>query len=326
MRSKVIMGKEGLELIFTRKDFFGLKDLSAEEILYILNTAETMKYVLNQKNKKSPHLQGKSVIILFYTQSARAKLSYEMAAQHLSANVVDMTVSNDLIATESLQDMGQLIDQMGADFIILRHPMAGAAELLASSVEASVINAGDGFNENPGQSLLDLLTIMERKGSFDQLKIAILGDVAHSRVSKSNIWALTKLGAEVRVCGPATLLPAKIEQYGVEVYYDAARAVKDADVILTTRLKMENHEKNLLPSLDEYKNLFRIDESLLRHAKKDAIVMHPGPINRGIEISSKVIDSKKCIINDQIANSVAVRMAILFILSQIGGGLHERNH
>lgn len=313
-------------MIFRRKDFFGLKDLSAEEISYILNTAETMKYILNQKNKKSPHLQGKSVIILFYTQSARAKLSYEMAAQHLSANVMDMTVSNDLIATESLQDMGQLIDQMGADFIIFRHPMAGAAELLANSVEASVINAGDGFNENPGQSLLDLLTIKERKGDFEKLKIAIVGDIIHSRVARSNIWALTKLGAEVTVCGPSTLLPPQISRFGVNVFYEAAKAVKDADVILTTRLKMENHTKNLLPSLDEYKNLFRIDENLLRHAKKDAIVMHPGPINRGIEISSRVIDSKQCIINDQIANSVAVRMALLYILSQIGGGLVERNY
>lgn len=316
----------GIALIFKRKDFFGLKDVSAEEILYILNTAETMKYILNQKNKKSPHLQGKSVIILFYTQSARAKLSYEMAAQHLSANVVDMTVSSDQFMTESLQDMGQLIDQMGADFIILRHPMAGATHILAESVKASVINAGDGFNENPGQSLLDLLTIKEQKGDFKKLKIAIVGDISHSRVAKSNIWALTKLGAEVSVCGPSTLLPAELSKYGVDISYHAAKAVKNADVILTTRLKMENHDKNLLPSLDEYKNLFRIDEKLLRHAKKDAIVMHPGPINRGIEISSSVIDGKQCIINDQIANSVAVRMAMLYILSQIGGTANGKNN
>lgn len=313
-------------MIIKRKDFFGLKEISAEEIKFILSTAEMMKYILNQKNKKSPHLQGKSVIILFYTQSARAKLSYELAAQHLSASVVDMTVSAEVAQTETLEDIGQLIDQTGADFIVLRHPMAGAAEFLGKRVEASVINAGDGFNENPGQSLLDLMTIKEQKGSFEGLKVAIVGDISHSRVAKSNLWALTKLGAEVRVCGPATLLPEGLDSFGVTVHYDAAKAVKDADVILTTRLKRENHDRNVLPSLDEYKNLFRIDANLLSYAKKDAIVMHPGPIRRGIEISSNVIDSKQCIINDQIANSVAIRMAMFYILSQIGGGLHERNH
>lgn len=304
---------------FKGKDFFGLKDMTAEEIRYILSTAETMKFILNQKNKKSPHLQGKTVIILFYEASARAKLSYELAAQHLSANVVDMTGS---IHSESLQDMGQLIDQMGADFIILRHPMAGAPRLLAETVNASVINAGDGYNENPGQSLLDLLTIKERKGNFENLKVTVVGDVAHSRVCKSNIWGLTKLGANVSVAGPPTLLPLEVEKYGVDVYYDVKAAVKDADVILTTRIPESSSEKNLMPSLDEYKDFFGIHERLLQYAKPDAIVMHPGPIKRGIEISSSVINSDQCIINDQIANSVAVRMAMFYILSQIGGGLN----
>lgn len=311
-------------MILKRKDFFGLRDVSADEIRYILNTAETMKYILNQKNKKSPHLQGKSVIILFYEPSARAKLSYELAAQHLSANVIDMTSALASMSNETLQDMGQLIDQMGADFIILRHSMAGASQLLAKNVNASVINAGDGFNENPGQALLDLITIKERKGDFEGLKVAIIGDLIHSRVSRSNIWGLTKLGAKVWVSGPSTLLPAELSKFGVNITYDAKEAVADADVILTTRIKMEEQDKNNLPSLDEYKHLFRIDDNLLRYAKKDTIIMHPGPIQRGIEISANVIDSKRCIINDQIANSVAVRMAILYILSQIGGGMHER--
>lgn len=302
-----------------KKDLFGLRDLSAEDIRYILGTAETMKYILNQKDKKSPHLQGKSVIILFYEASARAKLSYELAARHLSANVVDMTTSIQSMETDSLQDMGQLVDQMGADFIILRHPMAGAARLLASNVDASVINAGDGFNENPGQSLLDLMTIKEQKGSFEGLKVAIVGDILHSRVSKSNIWGLTKLGAEVRVSGPPTLLLPHMEQFGVEVCYDAREAVNNADVILTTRMHKESQNKSSLPSLDEYKRFFRIDEGLLRYAKKDAIVMHPGPIRRGIEISAGVIDGPQCIVNDQIANSVAVRMAMYYILTQMGG-------
>ena len=204
-----------------KKDFFGLRGMSADDIRYILGTAETMKYILNQKDKKTPHLQGKSVIMLFYEQSARAKLAYELAAQYLSANVIDMTNTVHSIEKESLQDIGQLMDQMGADFIILRHSMAGAPRLLASCVEASVINAGDGFNENPGQSLLDLLTIREQKGGFEGLKVAIIGDLLHSRVSKSNIWGLTKLGAEVCVSGPPTLMLPAIENFGVEVYYDA---------------------------------------------------------------------------------------------------------
>ena len=232
------------------KDFFGLRDMSAEDISYILGTAETMKYVMNQKSKKAPHLQGKSVIMLFYEQSARAKLAYELAAQHLSANVIDMTNSVHSIEMESLQDMGQLIDQMGADFIILRHPMAGAPKLLADCVDASVINAGDGFNENPGQSLLDLLTIKEQKGGFEGLKVAIIGDLMHSRVSKSNIWGLTKLGAEVRVSGPSTLMLPEIEKFGVNVCYDAREAVNNADVILTTRMRMETLDKFFLASLD----------------------------------------------------------------------------
>lgn len=307
-------------MVFKKKDFFGMRDLTAEEIRYILSTAETMKYILNQKNKKSPHLQGKSVIILFYEPSARAKLAYEMAAQHLSANVVDMTMATN-VNQEKLQDMGQLVDQTGADFIILRHPMAGAARLLAKNVSASVINAGDGFNENPGQSLLDLMTIKEQKGDFKGLRVAIIGDLIHSRVCKSNIWALTKLGADVCVSGPPTLVPSDIGKFGVDVYYDAKKAVEGADVILTSRMKTETRNKNLVPSLTEYKHFFRVDEILLRYAKPDTIVMHPGPIQRGIEISADVIDSKRCIVNDQIANSVAVRMAMLYILSQIGGGL-----
>ncbi len=303
-----------------RKDLFGLRDLSADEIRYILRAADTMKYILNQKNKKSPHLQGKSVILLFYEPSARGKLSFELAAQHLSANVVDMTGSIHAMSGEKLQDMGQLVDQMGADFIILRHGMAGAPRLLAECVEASVINAGDGFNENPGQALLDLMTIKERKGDFEDLKVAIIGDLVHSRLARSNIWGLTKLGARVCVSGPPTLMPQELTQWGVECYYNAAEAVNQADVILTARLEAETRNKRFMPSLEEYKRFFRIDEKLLKYAKKDAIVLHPGPVQKGIEISAGVVDSPQCIINDQMSNSVAVRMAMLYILSQIGGG------
>ncbi len=310
-------------MFLNRKDFLGLRDLTAEELEYVLKTAETMKFVIGQKNKKVPHLQGKSVIILFYDSSARAKLSYELAAQHLSANVVDMMATPASENRERLQDMGQLIDQMGADFIILRHPMSGAARLLADSVEASVINAGDGYNENPGQSLLDLLTIKERKGGFDGLKVAIIGDIAHSRVAKSNIWGLLKLGAQVCVTGPSTLIPAGLESFGVKVCYEPSEAVDGADVILSTRITAQLKNENLIPSLDEYRSMFLIDEDMLKYAKKDAIVMHPGQIQRGVEIATSIVNSRQCIVNDQIANSVAVRMAMLYILSQIGGGLSE---
>ena len=310
-------------MFLNRKDFLGLRDLTAEELEYVLKTAETMKFVIGQKNKKVPHLQGKSVIILFYDSSARAKLSYELAAQHLSANVVDMMATPASENRERLQDMGQLIDQMGADFIILRHPMSGAARLLADSVEASVINAGDGYNENPGQSLLDLLTIKERKGGFDGLKVAIIGDIAHSRVAKSNIWGLLKLGAQVCVTGPSTLIPAELESFGVKVCYEPSEAVDGADVILSTRITAQLKNENLIPSLDEYRSMFLIDEDMLKYAKKDAIVMHPGQIQRGVEIATSIVNSRQCIVNDQIANSVAVRMAMLYILSQIGGGLSE---
>lgn len=310
-------------MFLNRKDFLGLRDLTAEELEYVLKTAETMKFVIGQKNKKVPHLQGKSVIILFYDSSARAKLSYELAAQHLSANVVDMMATPASENRERLQDMGQLIDQMGADFIILRHPMSGAARLLADSVEASVINAGDGYNENPGQSLLDLLTIKERKGGFDGLKVAIIGDIAHSRVAKSNIWGLLKLGAQVCVTGPSTLIPPELESFGVKVCYEPSEAVDGADVILSTRIAAQLKNENLIPSLDEYRSMFLIDEDMLKYAKKDAIVMHPGQIQRGVEIATSIVNSRQCIVNDQIANSVAVRMAMLYILSQIGGGLSE---
>ncbi len=304
-----------------QKDLFGLEELSPEEIRYLLRAADTMKYVLRQKKQKAPHLQGKSVILLFYEPSARGKLSFELAAQHLCANVVDMTGSSKADSVSSLQDMGQLIDQMGADFIILRHGMAGAPKLLAKYVEASVINAGDGYHENPGQALLDLLTIQERKGSFAGLKVAVIGDILHSRLAKSDIWGLTKLGAEVRVSGPPTLVLPEVERLGVQYFYDASEAVRQADVILTTRLEPESLDGLYLPSFDEYKQFFRIDEKRIRLAKPDVIIMHPGPVRKGIEISQGVVNSSSCIINDQMANSVAVRMAMLYVLSSVGGGL-----
>lgn len=295
------------------KDFISLRDISREDIIAILNTAETMKYVMRQKSKKAPHLQGKNVILLFYEKNMRAMLSYQLAAQYLSANVVDM--SADVGSTANLIDLGRIIDQMGGDIIVIRPLFSGGAKLLAENVNARVINAGDGINENPSQSLIDLMTIKAQKGSFEGLRVTFVGDIAHSRVTRSNIWALLKLGAEVTLAGPPTLVPGEWAGYGLRILYDACEAVADADVIMALRMDSEENYARLMPSYNEYKSFFKITELMLTYAKKDAIVLHPGPINRGIEISSQVISQPCCLVNDQIANGVAVRMALFYLLS-----------
>ena len=303
---------------FKRNHFIGLKDKTGDEILQVLEIADTMKFLLAKENKKSPHLAGKNVVMLFYEKSSRSRLSFELAAQYLGANIVDLLTTLELTDNESLIDMGGVIDQMGGDYIIFKHPCSGSAKLLAENTRAGVISAGDGVNENPSQSLIELLTIKKEKGGFGGLKVTIVGDVAHSRVAKSNIWGLLTLGAEVRVAAPPTLVPAGIEGYGVSVMYDVAEAVNGADVILCVRLKSEVQLENSMMPLNEYKNFFLIDAKTLRYAKKDAIVMHPGPINKGVEISSEVISGRQCLVDDQIANGIAVRMAMLYILSLKG--------
>lgn len=304
-------------MIFKRKDFIGLMDASAEEILYILETAETMKHVIGKKNKKSPYLEGKSVIVLFYERSVRAKLSYQLAAQYLSANILDIVVSdkNNGYGKENINEIGRTIDQMGADFIICRHPMSGSAKFIAENVTTSVINAGDGINENPSQALLDLMTIKNKKGGFKGLKVAIIGDVESSRVTRSNIWGLLKLGAQVCVSGPPTMIPPDLEKFGVKVYYNPRLAVKGADVIMSLRLREESTYGSRLSSFDEYKSFFKLDEKLLSYANKDAIVMHPGMPHKGIEISTSILESNRFLMDDQITNGVAVRMALLYLLS-----------
>jgi aspartate carbamoyltransferase catalytic subunit len=295
------------------KDFITLGDINRDDILTILNTAETMKYVMSQKVKRAPHLQGKTVILLFYEKNSRALLSYQLAAQYLSANVADMSEGSS--AAHTLVELGRIIDQMGGDIIVIRTPLSGGAKLLAENVNARVINAGDGLNENPSQSLIDLMTIKAQKGSFEGLKVTFVGDIAHSRVTRSNIWALMKLGAEVTLAGPPTLVPDEWATYGLRILYDACEAVEDADVIMALRMGPPHVYASLLPSLNEYKSFFKIDERMLSYAKKDAIVLHPGPISRGIEISSQVIGTPSCMVNDQMANGVAVRMALLYLLS-----------
>lgn len=302
-------------MVLKKKDFISLMDTSAEEILYILDTAETMKHVIGKNNKKSPYLQGKSVIILFYETSVRAKLSYQLAAQYLSASIVDIVVPELNSTYNSIKEIGRTIDQMGADFIISRHPMSGSAKFLAENVSASVINAGDGINENPSQALLDLMTIKNIKKDFKGLKVAIIGDVESSRVVRSNIWALLKLGAKVSVAAPPTMIPPKLDQFGVKIHYNPKEAVKNADVIMTLRLQDEKSYGSRLASFNEYKKFFKLDEDLLSNANKDAIIMHPGMPHRGIEVSTSILESERFVIDDQITNGVAVRMALLYLLS-----------
>lgn len=306
--------------MFKRKDFIGLADLSKEEILNILETAETMKYVLSQNNKKVPYLNGKSVIMLFYEKSVRAKLSYELAAQYLSANIVELTVTDGDERHSNINDMGRTIDQMGGDFIICRHPMSGSAKFLSERVKASVLNAGDGINEDPSQALLDLMTIKDVKGHFEGLNVTIVGDVAGSRVARSNIWGLTTLGANVAVAGPPTMIPIDIEKFGVRVFYDIRQAIQEADVIISLRLQKKEKYGSKLPSFNEYRNYFKLDSSVMKYAKPDSIIMHPGSPDTRVEISSDLVESKRCILDDQITNGVAIRMALLYLLS-MGRGL-----
>ncbi len=300
---------------FLRKDFISLTDITKDEIEDILETAETMKFVLSQKNKKTPYLNGKSVIILFYERSVRAKLSYELAAQYLGANIVDITVPGVEDRHENINDMGRTIEQMGGDFIICRHPMAGSAKLLAEKVKAGVLNAGDGINEDPSQALLDLMTIKHIKGGFDNLKVTIVGDVINSRVARSNIWGLLKLGVEVCVVAPPTMIPTQLDKFGVKVYYDLKEAARDSDVIMSLRLQDEKSYGSRLASFNEYKNHFKVTPEILSYAKPDCIIMHPGSPDRRVEIEGSIIDSPRCITDDQITNGVAIRMALLYLLS-----------
>ncbi len=309
-------------MIFNKKHFLDLKSLSAAEIHYILNSAQKMKYSIgSSRSTVTPYLKGKTVAMLFHEESSRSKLSYELAAQNLSANVINFTTSKQFEKGDSLKEVGSYVDQMGADFIVVRHPIAGGPHHLSKYVKASVINAGDGRNENPSQALIDLLTILETKNSFKNLKVAIVGDVMHNRVAKSSIWGLIKLGAEVSIAGPPTLIPRDIEKTGAKVHFSATEAIIDADVILSLKVQRERQGHLLIPSLNEYKKLYKLTSQRLQYAKKDVIVMHPGPINRGIEISSELIDGDMSILDKQQVNGIAVRMALFNLLGRAGGPL-----
>jgi aspartate carbamoyltransferase catalytic subunit len=299
-----------------RKDLLGMRDLSVEEVTLILETADSFKEVSGRDIKKVPTLRGKTVVNLFFEPSTRTRTSFELAAKRLSADVINFTTStSSMVKGETLLDTANNIQAMRADFIVLRHPAAGAPHILARALQAAVINAGDGGHEHPTQALLDLFTLREKKREFRGLRVAIIGDISHSRVARSNIFALTKLGAEVRIAGPPTMIPRDIEHLGVSVFYNLDEALAGVDVIMMLRLQLERQGIALFPGIREYATCYGLTPERLRMASPDALVMHPGPINRGVEISAEVADSVSSVILDQVTNGVAVRMAVLYLLS-----------
>ncbi len=299
-----------------RKDLLSLAPLSVEEITLILETADSFKEVTGRDIKKVPALRGKTVVNLFFEPSTRTRTSFELAAKRLSADVINFSPSaSSVVKGETLLDTARNIEAMQADIIVLRHSAAGAAETLARGVKSSVINAGDGWHEHPTQALLDLYTLRERGFSFGGLRVAIVGDVAHSRVARSNIYALTKLGAEVRVVGPPTMIPYGVEKLGARVFFNLDEALRGVQVIMMLRLQLERQGRALFPTIREYARLYGLTAERVRLADSGAVIMHPGPINRGVEIAPEVADSLSSVILDQVANGVAVRMGILYLMS-----------
>lgn len=302
---------------FKRKHLLGLYGVSKEEIETILDNASLMKHIISQNSKKTPHLQGKSIITLFYENSTRTRMSFELAAKYMSASAANISASASSVAKgETLIDTGRNLDMMGCDLIIIRHPMAGAPHLLSQYTKASVINAGDGMNEHPTQALLDMYSMREAKGQIEGLSVTIVGDVFHSRVARSNIWGLKTMGAKVTICAPSTMLPPELDKTGVRVTTDVREAVSGADVVMALRIQKERQASGYYPSLREYSNIFGINKEVMSLAKKDAIIMHPGPINRGIELTSDVADSGRSVILEQVQNGVAVRMSLLYLMTR----------
>jgi len=298
------------------RNLLGIETLSPEEIKLILDTAVPFKEIFTRSVKKVPTLRGKTVVNLFYEPSTRTRTSFELAEKRLSADVLNISVNtSSIVKGESLIDTAKTIEAMKADFVVIRHSMAGAPHLLARTINASIINAGDGMHEHPTQALLDLFTIRDKKGKIENQNVVIVGDILHSRVARSNIWALTKMGAKVTVVGPVTLIPAHIENLKVKVAYKLDDVLPNADVIYVLRVQRERQKQHLFPSLREYSELYGVDMDRLKKCKKDVIVMHPGPMNRGIEISSEVADSNFSVITEQVTNGIAIRMAVLYLLA-----------
>jgi aspartate carbamoyltransferase catalytic subunit len=303
------------------RHLLGIADLTPEEITLILDTAEAMKEVGQRTVKKVPALRGKTVVNLFFEPSTRTRTSFEVAEKRLSADTLNVAIgTSSVVKGETLADTARNIEAMNADMIVLRHSSSGACHLLSRVCRSAIINAGDGMHEHPTQALLDAFTIRERKGRLQGLKVVIVGDLLHSRVLRSNIHLLTRMGADVWVCGPPTLLPTDVARFGVHVTSSIEEAVHDADVVMLLRIQLERMEGAFFPSLREYYNVFGMTEERLRLARPDVTIMHPGPMNRGVEIASEVADGPYSVILDQVANGVAVRMAVLYLLA---GGVDD---
>lgn len=299
-----------------KKDLLEIQELSSDDIKLIIDTADSFKEVTGRDIKKVPTLRGKTVVNLFYEPSTRTRTSFELAAKRLSADVINIAVStSSVVKGETLLDTARNIEAMRSDIIVIRHSAAGAPYILAKGLKSSIINAGDGCHEHPTQALLDMFTIREKKGRLDGLTVAIVGDITHSRVARSNIHGLTKMGAKVRVIGPATLIPLEVEKLGVDVYYNLDEGIKDADVIIMLRVQLERQGKTYFPDIREYSMQYCLTKERLKFAKDDAIVMHPGPVNWGVEISPELSEDKATVILEQVTNGVAVRMAVMYLLS-----------
>jgi aspartate carbamoyltransferase catalytic subunit len=303
-------------MAWNRKHLLDIQSLSAEEILTVLDTARAFKAVGERAIKKVPVLRGKTVINLFVEPSTRTRISFELAAQRLTADIINFSAeSSSLKKGETLKDTARNLEALNADIIVIRHGASGAPHFLARFLDSSVINAGDGAHEHPTQALLDAFTIREKKGRIEGLNVTILGDILYSRVARSNIWAMTKLGARVTLCGPSTLVPRVFEQMGCRVTYNVDEAIAGADIINLLRIQHERQRKTMFPGIGEYSSLFGLTQARLARAKPEALIMHPGPINRGVEIDSDIADSKRSLILDQVTNGLAVRMAVLFLIN-----------
>jgi aspartate carbamoyltransferase catalytic subunit len=301
---------------WTRKHLLDIESLTPEEIVTVLDTARAFKAVGERAIKKVPALRGKTVVNLFVEPSTRTRISFELAEQRLSADVINFsTEASSFKKGETLKDTALNLQALNADFIVIRHSASGAPHFLSRVLDASVINGGDGAHEHPTQALLDAFTIRERKGKIEGLNVTILGDILYSRVARSNIWALTKLGAKVTLCGPSTLVPRVFEQMGCRVTYNVEEAIRDADIIHLLRIQHERQRKTMFPSINEYTTLFGLNKARLAKTKPDALIMHPGPINRGVEIDSEIADGDRSLILDQVTNGLAVRMAVLFLVN-----------
>ncbi|MBI2964213.1 MAG: aspartate carbamoyltransferase catalytic subunit [Deltaproteobacteria bacterium] len=310
---------------FTQRHLLGLEGLPAEEIVHVLDTAQSFVEISERDIKKVPTLRGKTVINLFYEASTRTRTSFEIAAKRLSADTINISAATSSAQKgETLADTARNLEAMRPDAIVIRHPASGAPHLLARAVSSPVINAGDGAHEHPTQALLDLFTIREKKGRIEGLEVAIVGDVLHSRVARSNLHGLRALGARVRLVGPPTLVPEGFGGSGVSIHHDLKTGIAGADVVMMLRIQHERQGANYFPSVEEYSRLFGLDRAALADAKPDVVILHPGPMNRGIEISSEVADGPYSLILDQVTNGVAVRMALLYLLAARGRGEPER--